>query len=113
MANQQTFNIQCEVHLVEMHFILRVENDTQTGIPSGIPEGAMCVQRFDDSLNSAIHITYRISLRSSSMREPRDPLLKVVSFFCKNQHNYSTLKRFYKSRQGNFHSLDLECTGDM
>ena len=39
----------------------------------------MCVQRFDDSLASAIHITYRISLRSSSMREPRDPLLKVVS----------------------------------
>jgi hypothetical protein len=40
----------------------------------------MCVQRFDDSLNSAIHITYRISLRSSSMPEPRDPLLKVL--FC-------------------------------
>ncbi len=40
--------------------------------------GAMCVQRFDDSLNSAIHITYRISLRSSSMPEPRDPLLKVL-----------------------------------
>ena len=52
--------------------------DTQTSILSGIPESAMCVQRFDDSLNSAIHITYRISLRSSSMREPRDPLLKVV-----------------------------------
>ncbi|ROV86625.1 hypothetical protein VMCG_10970 [Cytospora schulzeri] len=47
-------------------------------MPSGIPEGAMCVQRFDDSLNSAIHITYRISLRSSSMPEPRDPLLKVL-----------------------------------
>lgn len=46
----------------------------------GIPRSARCVQRFDDSLNSAIHITYRISLRSSSMREPRDPLLKVV--FC-------------------------------
>ena len=44
----------------------------------GILEGAMCVQRFDDSLNSAIHITYRISLRSSSMPEPRDPLLKVL-----------------------------------
>ena len=44
----------------------------------GIPKSARCVQRFDDSLNSAIHITYRISLRSSSMREPRDPLLKVV-----------------------------------
>ena len=52
-------------------------NDARTGMPPGIPEGAMCVQRFDDSLNSAIHITYRISLRSSSMPEPRDPLLKV------------------------------------
>ena len=47
-------------------------------MPHGIPRGAMCVQRFDDSLNSAIHTTYRISLRSSSMPEPRDPLLKVV-----------------------------------
>ena len=53
-------------------------NDARTGMPFGIPKGAMCVQRFDDSLNSAIHITYRISLRSSSMPEPRDPLLKVV-----------------------------------
>ena len=48
-------------------------------MPPGIPEGAMCVQRFDDSLNSAIHITYRILLRSSSMPEPRDPLLKVLA----------------------------------
>jgi hypothetical protein len=43
---------------------------------------ASCVQGFDDSLNSAIHITYRISLRSSSVREPRYPLSKVVSWFC-------------------------------
>ncbi|KAF9502892.1 hypothetical protein BS47DRAFT_959158 [Hydnum rufescens UP504] len=56
-------------------------NDTRTGVLPGIPESARCVQRFDDSLNSAIHITYRISLRSSSMREPRDPLLKVVLKF--------------------------------
>ena len=42
----------------------------------------MCVQRFDDSLNSAIHTTYRISLRSSSMPEPRDPLLKVLIVVC-------------------------------
>ena len=55
-------------------------NDARTGMPFGIPKGAMCVQRFDDSLNSAIHITYRISLRSSSMREPRDPLLKVLIY---------------------------------
>ncbi|OXV05061.1 hypothetical protein Egran_07171, partial [Elaphomyces granulatus] len=45
-------------------------------MPPGKPGGAMCVQRFDDSRNSAIRITYRISLRSSSMPEPRDPLLK-------------------------------------
>ena len=57
---------------------LRGDNDARIGMPLGIPRGAMCVQRFDDSLNSAIHITYRISLRSSSMPEPRDPLLKVL-----------------------------------
>ena len=57
--------------------------DTQTGMLSGIPKSAICVQRFDDSLNSAIHITYRISLRSSSLREPRDPLSKVVSYLYK------------------------------
>jgi hypothetical protein len=47
----------------------------------GYPESATCVQRFDDSLNSAIRITYRISLRSSSSREPRYPLLRVVFYF--------------------------------
>ena len=47
----------------------------------GYPESAICVQRFDDSLNSAIRITYRISLRSSSLREPRYPLLTVVHCF--------------------------------
>ena len=39
---------------------------------------ALCVRRFDDSLSPAIHTTYRISLRSSSLREPRHPLLRVV-----------------------------------
>jgi hypothetical protein len=39
---------------------------------------AICVQRLDDSQGYAIHISYRTSLRSSSMREPRDPLLKVL-----------------------------------
>ena len=39
---------------------------------------AIRVQSFDDSLNSAIRTTYRISLRSSSLREPRYPLLEVV-----------------------------------
>ena len=39
---------------------------------------AVCVQRFDDSRGFADHITYRILLRSSSLREPRYPLLRVV-----------------------------------
>ncbi|KAG6627051.1 hypothetical protein CIPAW_15G096400 [Carya illinoinensis] len=39
--------------------------------------GATCVQRLDDSRDSAIHTKYRISLRSSSMREPRYPLPRV------------------------------------
>jgi hypothetical protein len=56
----------------------------------------MCVQRFDDSLNSAIHITYRNSLRSSSLREPRDPLPKVVFNF---SHKVKKSFRQNKNRQ--------------
>ena len=41
----------------------------------------MCVQKLDDSLNPAIHITYRISLRSSSFKEPRDPSLSDMDLF--------------------------------
>ena len=44
---------------------------------------ARCVQSFDDSLDFAIRMTYRISLRSSSLWEPRHPLLKVVSHFAR------------------------------
>lgn len=47
-------------------------------MPLAEASGAICVQRFDGSRNSAIHTTYRISLRSSSIREPRYPLLRVV-----------------------------------
>jgi hypothetical protein len=47
----------------------------------GRAAGASCVQRLDDSRNSAIHTTYRISLRSSSLQEPRYPLLRVVATF--------------------------------
>ena len=60
---------------------------------------AICVQSFDDSLNSAIHITYRISLRSSSLREPRYPLLRVLDRFdfasicVVNTHNASSHNR--------------------
>ena len=47
------------------------------------PEYQWAQCAFKDSMthgNSAIRITYRISLRSSSMPEPRDPLLKVLFF---------------------------------
>jgi hypothetical protein len=60
------------------NMVLRSLMTLKQAYPPISREGAICVQRFDDSLNSAIHITYRNSLRSSSMREPRDPLLKVV-----------------------------------
>ncbi|KAI3664118.1 hypothetical protein L6452_44909 [Arctium lappa] len=40
--------------------------------------GATCVQKLDGSRDSAIHTKYRILLRSSSMREPRYPLPRVV-----------------------------------
>ena len=52
--------------------------DAEADMPLAEASGAICVQRFDDSRNSAIHTTYRISLRSSSLREPRYPLLRVV-----------------------------------
>ena len=56
--------------------------DTQTGMLPGFPGSAMCVQGFDDSLNSAIHTTYRISLRPSSLRLPRHPWFAIVKGFC-------------------------------
>ena len=73
--------------------------DTQTGVLFGIPKSAMCVQRFDDSLNSAIHITYRISLRSSSLREPRDPLSKVVLFFSYDRSHIKLRRRKTKNKK--------------
>ena len=80
-------------------------NDARTGIPPGIPEGAMCVQRFDDSLNSAIHITYRISLRSSSMPEPRDPLLKVFVYSSRLRQHITRVGR----SSGRLQSPDRHC----
>ena len=58
-----------------------LDTDTQTDMLPGEPGSAICVQRLDDSLSSAIHTTYRTWLRSSSMHEPRDPPLKVMTFF--------------------------------
>lgn len=54
--------------------------DTQADAPSFEASGATCIQRLDDSRDSAIHTKYRISLRSSSWRGPRYPLPRVVHF---------------------------------
>ena len=78
--NHTRIRIRQEVHsTITLKLLLRVvSTDTETGMLPGVPGSAICVQKFDDSLNSAIRITYRISLRSSSLREPRHPSLKVV-----------------------------------
>ncbi len=52
-----------------------------SGRALGRASGATCVQRFDDSRSSAIRITYRISLRSSSSQDPRYPSSGVVFSF--------------------------------
>lgn len=73
--------------------------NTQADVPERGLSGAICVQGFDDSLNSAIHTTYRISLRSSSLCEPRYPLLKVVfpllclCFQCRRRRSSGTLNQ--------------------
>ena len=55
-----------------------INTDAEADMLLAEASSAICVQRFDGSRNSAIHTTYRISLRSSSLREPRYPLLRVV-----------------------------------
>ena len=62
----------------------------------GETESAICVQRLDDSLNSAIHTRYRSLLRSSSMHEPRGPPLEVVHF---NNKHPSRQKRVWKKKK--------------
>ena len=57
---------------------VQVLHDAQTNMLAGYPESAICIQRFNDSLNSAIHITYHNWLCSSLMHEPRNPLLKKL-----------------------------------
>ena len=52
--------------------------DAEADMPKPKGSGAICVQRFDDSRNSAIHTTYRALLRSSSLWEPRNPLCSVI-----------------------------------
>ena len=76
---------------------ISIENDeTLVGIEQTLQQtyfrgSARCVQSFDDSLDFAIRMTYRISLRSSSLWEPRHPLLKVVWHFALSRRVFSRL----------------------
>ena len=71
------------------------------------PGSARCVQSFDDSLDSAIRITYRISLRSSSLWEPRHPPVRVVWHFrfCQNRRSAPFYKSSRSQSFGVQHSL--------
>ena len=68
-VTKTTFNIkQC----------LKIVNDARTNMFFKMSKSAMCVQKFNNSLNFAIHIIYRISLRSSLMSKSKNLLLKVL-----------------------------------
>lgn len=62
----------------------------------------MCVQSLDDSRGFAIRITYRISLRSSSLWEPRHPLLKVVRHL-----NFGSILAKRQDQNSLYPALDL------
>ena len=71
------------------------ENGRSDRRAAGLTDGAICVQRLDDSLNSAIHTRYRSSRRSSSMHEPRGPPLKVIHRFSPEYGHHS--RHVYRS----------------
>ena len=64
------------------------------------PRGASCVQRLDDSQIHANRTTYRTLLRSSSLQEPRDPLLKVVYFFFNKIHSQTHIRVIVRTPEG-------------
>ena len=55
----------------------------------GIPLSAICVRHSNDSLNSATHIDYHISLRPSSLWELRHPSLKNQKFYFFTNYAFS------------------------
>ena len=64
---------------------IQVKSHSNKHTPKG---SAICVQRFNDSQTSAVRITYRSSLRSSSIQEPRYPSWRVIKP-TQNQFNHS------------------------
>ena len=89
------------------HLIERVEKNRHTSqitlqqAYSQQDEGsAICVQRFNDSQTSAVRITYRSSLRSSSIQEPRYPSWRVIKQ-SKQQLTKSIQQQILLSSAGN------------
>lgn len=86
-AFQVTISCETEHSIIQLHVCSwkhaaeEMQRDTEESVLSGEPESAVCVRKFDDSLSSAIRKTYRSLLRSSSLWEPRYPLLRVVQGF--------------------------------
>ena len=62
------------------HIKISIFVDTETHMAWLLRQTADCVRKSNDS-RSAIRIAYRSSLRSSSVREPRYPPLKIFFFF--------------------------------
>ena len=76
-------------------FVIHHHEHSNKHTPKG---SAMCVQKFDDSQSSAIRITYRISLRSSSFQKPRYPS-PIVVFFHQTTSTISKTHSFHTKFQ--------------
>ena len=66
------------------------DNDSQTGILSGIPESAICVQRFDDSRNLqfTLLIAFRCVLHRCESQEIRcQKLFQIINLSDQNSNN--------------------------
>ena len=95
--------VHCQCHTTSSHTYCHKDNTHAERDPQTLrqacyrenPESAMCVQNLNDSRGLAIRITYRISLRSSSLWEPRHPPLKVVMYFRFHWHHRKNKTGFY------------------
>ena len=85
--------------------------DAQADVPWPKASGATCVQKLDGSRDSAIHTKYRISLRSSSMREPRYPLPRVVVSNTTRMLHPPHTEAGARGRQIHFKFLGATCAG--
>ena len=108
-ALRQPHLMQQALHLMHNHHAPVRDNyhdnceNTDTSMPSGMPQGHFCVQWSIDSRNFAIHNDYCTLLHPSSTCEPRHLLLKLFMHFVETlaalrpitrnmHHDYCTAK---------------------